>query len=147
MYRNILISVDLAHAGHDLPALEAGIEYARAFGARLNLITVVPDYGSALVGGFFPEDYEGRSLAAAQEALHAFRTEHVPAEIPVRHIVGHGSPYREILRYAGEIGADLIVMSSHRPTTGDYLLGPNAARVARHATTSVLVVRPGPATA
>jgi nucleotide-binding universal stress UspA family protein len=35
----------------------------------------------------------------------------------------------------------MIVMASHRPELKDYLLGPNAARVVRHAECSVLVVR------
>lgn len=39
------------------------------------------------------------------------------------------------------LGADLIVMASQRPELKDYLLGPNAARVVRHAEQSVLVVR------
>jgi nucleotide-binding universal stress UspA family protein len=32
-------------------------------------------------------------------------------------------------------------MASHRPELSDYLLGPNAARIVRHAKQSVLVVR------
>jgi nucleotide-binding universal stress UspA family protein len=32
-------------------------------------------------------------------------------------------------------------MGSHRPNMSDYLIGPNAARVVRHAPVSVLVVR------
>ena len=36
---------------------------------------------------------------------------------------------------------DLIVMASHRPELKDYLIGPNAARVVRHADCSVQVVR------
>ena len=42
---------------------------------------------------------------------------------------------------ADETNADLIVMASHRPELKDFLLGPNAARVVRHANCSVLVVR------
>lgn len=141
MFRTILVSLDLAHGDHDLPALEAAIAYSRAFGSSLSLITVVPDYGSALVGSFFPAGHEQTMLAAANDQLHAYSRTHVPADIPVRHIVGHGSPYREVLRFAREIAADLIVMSAQRPTAEDYLIGPNAARVVRHADISVLVVR------
>lgn len=65
-----------------------------------------------------------------------------PLRLPhVRHVVGRGTVYEEILRIAGEIGSDLIVIGSHRPELKDYLLGPNAARVVRHADCSVLVVR------
>ncbi len=47
----------------------------------------------------------------------------------------------EILKAAAESDCDLIVVASHRPALKDYLLGPNAARVVRHANCSVLVVR------
>ena len=48
---------------------------------------------------------------------------------------------RVILATAKKVRADLIVMAAHRPEFRDYLLGPNAYRVVRHAECSVLVVR------
>ena len=45
------------------------------------------------------------------------------------------------LSVAKQISCDLIVMASHRPGAKDFLLGPNAARVVRHANCSVTVVR------
>jgi nucleotide-binding universal stress UspA family protein len=45
------------------------------------------------------------------------------------------------MRLADKLGCDAIVMAAHRPELRDYLLGPNAARVVRHANQSVLVVR------
>ena len=53
----------------------------------------------------------------------------------------HGTIYKRIIKSADELGADLIVLTSHRPETKDYLLGPNAARVVRHAKQSVFVIR------
>ena len=44
-------------------------------------------------------------------------------------------------RAANRLGCDLIVVGAHRPELGDYLLGPNAARIVRHADQSVFVVR------
>jgi len=49
--------------------------------------------------------------------------------------------YAEILGVAEEAGAHLIVVGSHRPAMRDYLLGTNASRVVRHASSSVLVAR------
>jgi len=54
----------------------------------------------------------------------------------------HGDVYREILGAAGTLDVDLIVLLAHRPGLSDYLLGSNAARIARHARRSVLLVRP-----
>jgi nucleotide-binding universal stress UspA family protein len=65
----------------------------------------------------------------------------VPANLQVDCHVVHGTVYEKILELAAEVGADLIVMASHRPELKDFLIGPNAARVVRHAKISVLVVR------
>ncbi len=141
MYKEILLAVDLGHKQTQAKAVATAIEYAKAFGARLHVATIVPDFGMSIVGSFFPADYEEQALERARQELHAFTAEHVPEGVPVQHIVGHGTIYQEILRIAEEVGVDLIVMASHRPGLEDYLLGPNAARVVRHAATSVLVVR------
>ena len=109
--------------------------------ASLHVMTVVPEFGLSLVGAYFPKDYEERAIEEANVQLHEYVKEKIPAEIKVQHIVAHGTIYSEILRIAEEIGCDLIVMASHRPELRDYLLGPNAARVVRHAACSVLVVR------
>ncbi|WEX08363.1 universal stress protein [Chelativorans sp. AA-79] len=141
MYKDILLSIDLGNEESEMRAVETAVEYARAFRSRLHVMTVVPDYGMSIVGGFFPKGHEQKALDHANQALHDFTTKHVPTDIKHRHIVGHGSIYREILRYAGLVKADLIVLSAKRPGPEDYLIGPNAARVVRHAMISVLVVR------
>ncbi len=141
MFRDILLPIDFNHDSSWTKALPTALELVRSYGARLHVITVVPAYGLALVGDFFPADFEHRAIESAREVLHRFTAEHVPEGVPVQHIVAHGTVYREILDAANGIGADLIVMASHRPGLGDYLLGPNAARVVRHAACSVLVVR------
>jgi nucleotide-binding universal stress UspA family protein len=52
-----------------------------------------------------------------------------------------GSIYHEVLHEVEDMGADLVVVGSHRPSMRSYLLGSNAATIVRHATCSVLVVR------
>jgi nucleotide-binding universal stress UspA family protein len=142
MYRDILVSLDLGHPELETQTLQTAVDYAKAFGSRLHIMTVVPDYGMSIVGGFFPKEHEHKALEHADAELHAFTRARVPQEITHRHIVGHGSIYREILRYADVTGADLIVLSaSRRDGPEDYLIGPNAARVVRHAKISVLVAR------
>jgi nucleotide-binding universal stress UspA family protein len=141
MFKEILLTIDLGHESSWVKTLPAAIALCRSFGARLHVMTVVPDYGMAIVGQFFPKDYEHQALEHAREHLHDFVDAHVPKDLPTQCIVAHGTVYEEILREAREIGADLIVIGSHRPELKDYLLGPNAARVVRHAGISVLVVR------
>ncbi len=141
MYSDILLAVDISEEQPQAKAIETAVRLTESFSSRLHIITVVPDFGKSMVGTFFPEGYEETALEKARSALHAFVAEHVPGDLDVHHIVGHGTIYREIIRHADETGCDLIIMASHRPELSDYLLGPNAARVVRHARQSVMVVR------
>lgn len=141
MHKDILFTVDLGEESSWREALPVAVEHARAFGSRLHVLTVVPGFGMSMVGQFFPEGYEEEVREKTNAELHAFVGAHVPEDIPVQHIVEEGTVYSCIVETAKRIGADLIVMQSHRPELSDYLLGPNAARVVRHAACSVLVVR------
>lgn len=141
MYKTILLAIDLNEPSSWNKALPVAVDEATSSGGKLHITSVVPDYGMSLVGSFFPAGYEKKALAEADKALDKFVSENVPQEVEVAHSVGHGTIYKEILATAARVGADLIVMASHRPERSDYLLGPNAARVVRHATCSVLVVR------
>jgi nucleotide-binding universal stress UspA family protein len=141
MYANILVSIDLGSPASDEKTLRTALDYARVFDATLHIMTVVPDYGMSIVGGFFPKEHEKQAIDHANEELHRVTKRLVPTEIRHRHIVGHGSIYRQILHYADVCKADLIVMGAATPGPEDYLIGPNAARVVRHARISVLVVR------
>lgn len=141
MYRDILLPVDLEHEGSWRTALPVALAHCEAFGARLHLLTVVPGYGSGWVEQFFPDDFEAKAEEMAGERLRAFAEAQVPDGIDVQCVVACGTIYHLILDTAAETGVDLIVMAAHHPELRDYLLGPNAAKVVRHAGCSVLVVR------
>jgi nucleotide-binding universal stress UspA family protein len=141
MYRNILVPVDLSDKHSWRKALPTAVSLCETFEAKLHLMTVVPDFGLPMVGQFFPEGYEAKLRQQAAKQLRDFAAQQVPGEIECRRIVGEGKVYQEILKAADAIEADLIVMGSHRPELSDYLLGPNAAKVMRHARCSVMVVR------
>jgi nucleotide-binding universal stress UspA family protein len=72
--------------------------------------------------------------------MDAFVGEYMPEEFEAVARICRGNIYTGILEPAENVEADLITISSHHPTMSDFLLGPYAARVVRHAKTSVLVV-------
>lgn len=141
MYTTILVPVDLRQESSWRPALPIAIDQARRYGARLHLMTVVPDITLTLAAAHIPKEANRRVVEDARRRLEAFAGEQVPPELQPAVEVRQGSVYGEILDHARKIDADLIVMASHRPELRDYLIGPNAARVVRHAPCSVLVVR------
>jgi nucleotide-binding universal stress UspA family protein len=141
MFRNILVPVDLSDEHSWRKALPTAIALCQTFQARLHVIAVVPEFGLPLVGQYFPEGYEDKLRQQAAKQLKALVAEQVADEVPTRRIIAEGKIYREILNAAKTVPADLIVMGSHHPALKDYLLGPNAAKVMRHAACSVMVVR------
>lgn len=141
MYKTILVPIDLDEQSSWEHALPIAVEYSQIFGAHLHAVTVLPEFGAGIVGSYFPSDYEKKVRAEAERRLSALVRDKVPANLSVVCHIAQGTVYEEILCLAGEIKADLIVMASHRPELKDYLIGPNAARVVRHADVSVLVVR------
>ncbi len=142
MYRNILVSIDLDDASDLDTTLTRAAEMVQATpGAKLHVMTVLPPFGMSIVGSFFPKDFEHEVSQKLMVRLRAEVDPRLPEGMRCQHIVGEGSIYETVLRIAREIKADVIVIGAHRPELADYLLGPNAARVVRHATCSVLVVR------
>jgi len=140
IFKKVLVSIDLGDEASSQQVLHAGLELISG-DDTLHIVCVVPDYGMSVVGSFFPEGHEKEALKAANEALHTFTRHYVPDGVKVQHIIAHGNIYEEIIEAANKVSADIIVIGSHRPKLKDYLLGPNAARVVRHAEQSVLVVR------
>ena len=140
MFKRILATIDPGDEESAVKVLHAALE-VMVKEDTLHIMCVVPDYGKSIVGTFFPKEHEQEMIEHATESLHAFTAKHVPEGTRTQHIIGHGSIYEEILHTADELDVDLIVVGSHRPALRDYLLGPNAARVVRHARQSVLVVR------
>ena len=141
MFKRILLSVDLEHESSWIKALPVALDLCKSFGAGLSVLTVVPDFGMSIVGQYFPKNFEKEVGEKALARVKDFCAEKVPDNLFVQHIVGVGTIYEVILDMAETVEADVIVMASHRPELKDYLLGPNAARVVRHANCSVLVVR------
>lgn len=141
MYKHILVPVDLNDAESWRKALPQAVTLAQTYGAVLNVLNVVPDFGMAVVGSFFPEGFEEQAQGEAEAALEKLVAEAIPEGVETVATVMRGRVYQAIMATADRIGADLIVMAAHRPELKDYLLGPNAARVVRHADQSVLIVR------
>ena len=140
MSRKILMPIDLnAPSSWVKPLAEAQLMLAR--GGELHVVSVLPDFGLSMVGAFFQAGFEQTALHQFGEALRSWVKQNVPGAIDVHPHILHGNIYDEILKAADKLEVDLIIMAAHRPEARDYLLGPNAARVVRHAKQSVYVVR------
>lgn len=143
MTNSVLCAVDISNADDDVNAILAAARIASLDGAQLDVIAVVPDYGLSQVSSFFNKDHHDKMVVEAKKLLNELVTKSLDAEQnkKVRHIVATGRVYDEILHVAAETKPSLIVVGAHKADLADYLLGPNAARIVRHAKCSVYVVR------
>ena len=140
MFKTVLVPIDLADDSSWRKALPVAIGQVRDPGTRLYVMTVM-DLNMNILAVRLPENFNRECREKTEHRLQEVVKQHVPSGIPVHHIIRDGRIYQEIIAVAREIKADLIVMASHNPSLKDYLLGPNSARVVRHADCSVLVVR------
>ena len=141
MIKTILLPLDLNHKSSWARTIPQAVDLARLYGAGIHALTVIPDFGMSMVASYFPKDYSDKAKAETERALADLVARETPEGIEVTTHVLHGPIYKEIIAAADSIGADLILMASHRSEMKDYLLGPNAARVVRHARQSVMVIR------
>jgi len=143
MFQKIVVPVDLEEESSWRKTLPVAMDYARHTEAELHVMTVVPDHllRMTVVAQLIPAGHEQKLMEDAQERLASLVETNISDELTVRQAVRGGSVYKEILRYARDAQADLIIMTAHRPEISDYLLGPNAAQVVRHADCSVWTIR------
>jgi nucleotide-binding universal stress UspA family protein len=140
MFKQILVPVDLADTELAKPSIETAVSLARVSGGSLRLLNVLP-MTPVMLAEYVPPDFDVQQRQSAEEALTIISTECGLDAAHVSSTVRQGGIYHEVLEEAKAIGADLIVMSSHRPAMRTYFLGSNAGHVVRYAKCSVLVVR------
>lgn len=143
MYKRLLVPIDLSDAKSLDKALPAAKALASGAGAEVHVVSVVPTAGMTVVASYLSEDFMEKAIDGAKTELTKL-LDGRDADVAPASLRGHvckGSVYQEILRTADQLKCDAIVMTAHSPDLKDYLLGPNAARVVRHASQSVMVIR------
>ena len=141
MFKTLLLAVDV----NDLKGSERPAEAAQAMAmgndAELHVMNVVPDYGMSIVGSFFSQDHNKIILKEAKAALEDWAQKTLKGVSKLRLHVDQGTIYDLVLKEAKSVQADAIFVGAHKSQLKDYLIGPNAARIARHAKQSVFVIR------
>jgi nucleotide-binding universal stress UspA family protein len=136
--RTVLHPTDFSE--HSRYAFRLACALARDYGARLVVLHVGPPPG--IVYGTGPVPVEG---APHQQELREKLAElQAPdPKVPVEHrLAVHADPASEILRVAGELGCDVIVLGTHgRTGLGRVVLGSVAEQVLRKAGCPVLTVK------
>lgn len=142
MYKQILVPVDLADVELAKPAIATAVSLAKSSGGSVRLVNVLP-MTPVMLAEYVPPDFDVQQRKSAEDAMAIITGESGMPRERVSGTVRQGGIYHEVLEEAKAFGADLIVMTSHRPAMRTYFLGSNAGHVVRYAKCSVLVVRDG----
>ena len=146
LFKRILCAVDFSDCS--MRALDYAVSMAQEADARLTVLHVFD------LEGAMSEHWRDRltppSLRKELETLESERRDRLARAIPanvssycdVQTVMASGTPYREILRVAGEQSSELIVMGVHGRNAADMLFfGSTTNHVVRQAPCPVLTIR------
>jgi len=134
MYKKIIVSLALDQ-GFGPRALELARKLKADGGQIVALHVFEPLHGS--VSAYVSDD----AVKQAMDKVRAGLTERIGDAADVTPMIIKGHSGRSVTDYAQKEGADLIIVGSHKPGLGDYLLGSTSARIVRHAPCAVHVLR------
>jgi nucleotide-binding universal stress UspA family protein len=148
MFKHILVPTDGSKLA--LKGVKSGMRLARALGARVTGLYVVPPYlppmygeGAMYAPGLSEREYKRNGVRAARHAFEAVIREARAAGVPFVTKTLYSAPAWEgILRAARSGKCDAVVIASHgRGGLGGLLLGSETQRVLARSKIPVLVVR------
>jgi len=137
MFTRILHAND--GSDHALNALKLALRMAKRDAAELHMVSVEER-------GHMPELSEEKYAAATpvrfDKTLQQARALAEKSHVKLRTHVLMGHPARTVLKLAGDLGADLIIVgASGHSALYDRMIGSRAQKILHHATCPVLVVK------
>jgi nucleotide-binding universal stress UspA family protein len=130
-----------------LCALPYAKSFAKEYGADLHCLHVVDEayqYWMAMNGESLPVGPSPQEvIRIAEQQMATFAEKHLAdCGVPVTTKVGFGRPFVEIIEYAREVAADMIVIATHGHGGFKHvLLGGTTEKVVRKASCAVLSIR------
>lgn len=137
MFTHIMVPVDLAHLDRLGRAIGLAIAEAKHHKCPVTFVSITGNTPSALAHN--PAEFADKLGAFARDVA----TEH---GIDARaHAITSHDPATDVdvtlLHAVDEIGADLVVMGSHKPGAAEYIWPSHGGKLASHSAASVLLVR------
>lgn len=148
MYKSILVPTDGSKLS--TKAVKQAIKFAKAIGAKVTVLNVMPEYQMVMEEGFFiptvmplKKQFERETAARSKAMLDTVRAEAGTAGVQCEGVsVISGSPWDAIIKQAAKGKCDLIMMASHgRKGLQGLLLGSETTKVLVHSKIPVLVLR------
>ncbi len=142
MNNKILVAVDLSTKAITEKVCKTANDMASKYGAKIQLITVLSDYGSPLVASFFPDDAQDKIKSEMHEKLSSLASAHFNGDVKIAVIRG-SKRANSILAAVDELNPDLTILGCRRKHSreGQRLMGSTTQSVTDRAKCNVLVVK------
>ncbi len=137
MFTHIMVPYYLPEKHKWAKSIKVAGDLARHYGARITLVSIGHGAGSGLSK---PAEEHARLLEAY--AAQIAQAEGVTVQSQAYDVMELGGEVdHKLIEAVGEIGADLVVMATHKPGWIEYLFSSHGGRMAARAKVSVFVVR------
>ncbi|MEO8594320.1 MAG: Nramp family divalent metal transporter [Candidatus Solibacter sp.] len=139
VYRRILVPLD--HTALDQLAVAHAAAMGKLYGASVYLLHVEEGVTSQVYGREASTVEVELGVQYLERVAQSLRDQGVSVVTEIAH---SSSPTKEILRYAGEIEPDLVIMGAHgHGGLKDLIFGTTISPVRHHLNVPMLIVRPG----
>ncbi len=144
MISRILVPVDIYTPKTTERLCQQAAEIATKFDAQIQLLAVLPDYGTPLVGSFFPAEARNRIKAEFKDKISELADIYF-SKNKVSLKLRQGKKFLQILQEEECFNPDLIMIGCRRKKSrnNQRLLGSCSSSVADRAVCSVFIVRSG----
>jgi nucleotide-binding universal stress UspA family protein len=141
MFKKILFPVNtIVLEDKDLAII---VDVAKKYNAKIFLLTVSEIYHTGLSDLNVPEELFIQHEDLLKDFLKNYEEKFKKFDLEIESTVKNGIAYREILDYAEEIGAELIIIPTHgRTGLPAFILGSVAQKVVKMAKCPVLTFKP-----
>ena len=142
MNNKILVAVDLATESITEKVCRTANDMASKYDAKVELITVFPDYGSPLVASFFPDGAQDKIKQEMQDKLSTLASEYFDGDAKTTVIQG-SKRSNSILAAIDTLNPDLMILGCRRKHSreGQRLLGSTTLSVSDRAKCNVMIVK------
>jgi nucleotide-binding universal stress UspA family protein len=136
MYQKILVTLDATATDRAI------IEHIKKLAKLLDSRVVLLHVATGAVAQWRGPDAGGEEVAQGQAYLEQIKAEFESVGIPVQAELAYGDAAKEIIRWVGENGCDLVAMSTHgHRWLGDLVFGTTACEVRHTLTVPVLLLK------
>lgn len=142
MNKKILVAIDLSTPSITEALCKAAEEMALKFDSKVQLITVIPDYGTPLVASFFPKHAQDEIKAETRTKLDQLAEKYFTVDVKKAVIQG-SKRASTVLSSIDEVNPDLVMLGCRRKNSRNEqrLLGSTTLAVTDRAPCTVMVVR------